>query len=717
MEHYKNQDAIDKARITYIVTFPSDVREEEVVNMLRQISGSISSRSTFLSKRTIVFETWASDTEILHRLTMHWKDAEFIIPQLHGLVNGVGTEREEFGRPESKWKDAAEFVVKESYKPFNISNRASMADSIMHNFTNLQKGESAVWQWHITPINRPKRSFLNDLIGSPQPSDEDMAMEKAKFAEPNYKASFRVAANASTVERAQHIVHLISQPLASTERFRRSKMPTKVEWLTQSIAEAETPLFFTSQLNALEILPFLGWPIGSTHVPGLSRGAMRHLPPTESIPREGRRLGDSTLSGKERPIAMSHQAGTTHTAVFGGNGVGKTTLMANMAKQDMDAGHGVIVIEAKGDLFYEVLDYVPRDRLDDVVIIDFMNNLNPVGLNILDQGNPRTVIDELVELFQFKYNDKGVWFRELMYHGLMTLHEYPGMTFNDLSTLISPKDDDEVEWAKDIIKGVKDKEIKRFWHRWNALSDSDKHKHSEVVESRIWQIVGRIEPRYLFGQAESSFKAEDIIKNNKILLVNLAGVPKESAEIVGTLLLNALWGAAQRTPPEKANFLYMDEFQMFADLPMGFDDVLALARKFKLGMVVATQYVERLPSHLQQAIKANARTKVIFQSSAEGAAIWAREFGSKEIDASAITNLKAHMAIARINTDAGVSSPVTLRTKAPATKAGYALEAIKRSNGKYGRSVASIEAAEVARRQPRPSDESRRPAVRSRKLN
>lgn len=703
------QRELDSRRKTYKVTFPSEVKPQELLNVLRQISGHLNTRETLLAVPTFVIETWANDREIIHRISIPWQDADYIINQLQGLMPGIGTELEK-GRPFKQWDAVAEYKVYQSGRPIPVKDAQSMTTSSLLEFSQLEKGESALHQWILTPFRAPRRPAEADT------PKEVLHAYDTKFAEPNFIGTFRIAANAHTRIRAEHIIALVDRPIRSTGRFSKAFTWNK-DKLRNAVSEASSPWRLGIQVSATELIAFMSWPLGSPLIAGLPHGAMRHLPPTESIPREGRRLGDSTLSGKERPIAMSHEAAATHAALFGGTGVGKTTLMANMAKQDMEAGHGVIVIEAKGDLFYEVLDYVPRDRLDDVVIIDFMNNLHPVGFNILDQGNPRTVIDELVELFQHKYLDKGVWFRELMYHGLMTLHENPGMTFNDLSTLISPKDDDEVAWSKDVIKRVKDKEIKRFWHRWNALSDSDRHKHSEVVESRIWQIVGRIEPRYLFGQADSSFKAEDIIRNNKILLVNLAGVPKESAEIVGTLLLNALWGAAQRTPPEKENYLYMDEFQMFADLPMGFDDVLALARKFKLGMVVATQYVERLPAHLQQAIKANARTKVIFQSSAEGAAIWAREFGSKEIDASAITNLKAHMAIARINTDAGVSSPVTIKTKAPATKAGYAIEAIKRSNSKYGRTVASIEAAEVTRRTPRPSDESRRPAVRSRKLN
>jgi hypothetical protein len=705
-----NQTELDRNRKTYLITFPAELKTPELLNWLRQVSGSIN-RKSLLTIPTMVFETWANDREIIHRLSMPWQDADYIIGQLHAMMPGIGAIPDE-ARPKTKWGHAREFRINKTEHPVIVKDSLAMSVSMLKTLEQLEKKESAVLQWVISPTkgSKPTQSLtvMEALLGVPPLSNEQVASLKAKHDEPNFIGSFRIGVNAATPARGKHLLNLFARPLSSTGRFQKV-FSFNERALSEAITAATSPFLYNCQVSASELLSFMTWPLGSPLIAGLPSGATRHLPPTEAILREGRILGLSTYPGTERPIAQSHSAAATHTFVGGSNGVGKTTLMANMAKQDMEAGHGLIVLEAKGDLFYDVLDYVPPNRLDDVVIIDFTNGLYPVGFNLLDQGNPRTVIDELVELFQFKYKDNGIWFRELMFHGLMTLATVKGLTFNDLSPLISPRDAEERAWAGEIMKGVKDRELVKFWQRWNQLKESERAQYSAVVENRIWQIIGRVEPRYLFGQAISSFQAEDIIRQNKILLVNLSGVPKESAEIVGTLLFNAIWEAAQRVQVEKENYVYLDEFQMFADIPMGFDDVLALARKFKLGMVLATQYVERLPQNLSQAIKANARTKIIFQTNAEGANIWQHEFGSKAVDKSDITNLKAYQAIARINTDSGISSPVTIKTLPPAKKAGFAKAATLRSNEKYGRRVADIERQETERRKAATTPKAQRP--------
>jgi hypothetical protein len=713
LSHVMSQKLLDRQRITYRITFPADVKQTELLNWLRQISSTLTGQS-LMGLPTMVFETWADDREIIHTLSLPWQDADYIINQLQGLMPGVGTIKEQYGRPHKEWTYATEYGIRQTQLPITIKDPQSMANSTLMNLNNIRQGESVLLQWIVTPTSPPRRTMVDGLIGIPQPSKEAQDALKLKFEEPNFIGTFRIGAMAETKNRAKHLVALTHRPMKSTGRFGRVFHWTS-DKVVESLTLARTPYKQSAQVSAAELMPFLSWPLGSPLIAGLPQGVARHLPPTEAIAREGIQLGQSTYPGRERVVAMTPTAMTTHTFIGGLTGVGKTTLMGNMATQVMEAGHGLVVLEAKGDLFHEVLDRIPPNRLDEAIIIDFTDGLKPVGFNILDQGNPRTVIDELVELFQHKYADKGVWFRELMFHGLMTLHEYPGMTFNDLSTLVSPKDDEEAAWAKKIIAGVKDRELKKFWHRWKALSENDRRKHAEVVESRIWQLIGRIEPRYLFGQSQSSFQAEDVIRGNKILLINLAGVPKESAEIVGTLMLNALWGAAQRVPATLPNHLFMDEFQMFANLPMGFDDVLALARKYQFCVTSATQYVERLPENLKQAIRANARNKIIFQSSAGDAAIWQREFGSRSIEQAELVNLKAHMAVARLNTDTGISSPVTIKTFAPRRPTGVAREVVQRSNMKYGRSIVEIQQEEALRREP-PANPQKRPSIGKRKL-
>lgn len=702
-----SQRELDDNRRTYSVSFPSELGDGDVLNWLRQIGSTLHTRSTFRATPTLVFETLATDRDIKHYLTIPWQDADYIVGQLHGLVPGINVSPAEHGRPVSSWEYAEDFDLTRADEAVNVPAAGSLSTSILLTLGGLEVGESVLMQWIISPLGKrhatDKQLATTEFelrafrYGDPRLDPKAIAAKRAKLEEPNFLACLRIAGNGSTPLRAEHLVANAYRPMRSLGRFKRAVVFNR-QGLIQKTATATSPKRYGAKLSANELVPLLTWPIGNQMIPGLPRGAARHLPASELIPREGRLIGSTTLPGRERPVALDYVSSLTHTFIGGGTGVGKTTLMANLARQDMENGHGVVVIEPKGDLFHEVMNNVPQHRRKDVIAIDFTNGLRPVGFNILDQGNPRTVVDELVDLFQYKYKDNGVWFRELMFHGLLTLAATPGLTFNDLRPLVAPKTPEEEQWSKDTTQSAHDRELTHFWARWWGLTQDERNRYSQSLENRIWQLISRIEPRYLFGQSTSSFKMDDVVRNNQILLINLAGIPKESKEIVGTLLFNALWTSAQNVPTDKSNFVYMDEFQMFADIPMGLDDVLALARKYKLGMVAATQYVERLPSHLQQAVKANMRNKIILNSSEESASIWSREFGQTAVASNDIINLPAYTAVARINTPDGMSTPFTLKTMKPPMPYNSRHEVARLSMEQHGRSIKDIEAAEVARR-------------------
>jgi hypothetical protein len=226
--------------------------------------------------------------------------------------------------------------------------------------------------------------------------------------------------------------------------------------------------------------------------------------------------------------------------------------------------------------------------------------------------------------------------------------------------------------------------------------------------NRAWQLVSRPEARYIIGQSQSSFKMADVLAGNKILLVSLAGLPTETASLLGTLLVNALWTAAQTMTPDKPNFLYLDEFQLMTRLPMGLDDMLARARKHKLGVVLGTQYLEDLPMELKNAVINNARSRVIFQSSAKEARTWQQEMGRQYVTENDITRLPRYEAYAQLVTDSGVGQPVTLHALKPLPTTGVAKEAIAISQHKYGKPLADVEAQMVARRKGTPTKKSNR---------
>jgi hypothetical protein len=543
-------------------------------------------------------------------------------------------------------------------------------------------------------------------------ADRDEVNERrAKLEEPNVMAVLRVAAYASTPIRANHLIYKVRHSLGQTRtgatRFKRRV--TSNEGLRRRIDHAAAPLIFPMQLSAPEFSALVAWPIGNPFVSGLPQSLSRHLPAPQQVPRDGRVIGRSNFPGNERPVAVSFDDARKHVHVIGPTGVGKSVLLANMMKQDMEAGYGVILIENKGDLFRAAMRYVPQNRLNDVIVMDVRDKLTPVGFNILNQGDPRIVVDELSNLFEHIYDTKSVWTRELLYFGLQTLIEQPGYTFVDLATLIMPRTKDEVDWA-DAMRRTKDVEVRRFWQRFEMQRRDAQDRMAQPLMDRVWQLIGRPEIRNIIGQAESSFLMKDVIKDNKILLVNLQDIATETASLTGTLLMNAVWHAVKTTQWDKPTFLYLDEFQDFVNLPLSPEDMLAKARSFGLGMTLAHQHLVQLPTDLKQAVLANARTKIVFQTTNEDARTMSREFGNSVADQD-FMNLGRYETVVRVATGEGVSAPLTVATNAPAKPNSDEHYVARISRDRYGRRIENVYAEMENRYKPPEKPDKRRPNI------
>jgi hypothetical protein len=412
-----------------------------------------------------------------------------------------------------------------------------------------------------------------------------------------------------------------------------------------------------------------------------------------------------------RPIAQPYAEAVKHMYCCGPIGSGKTTMLANMFRQDVENNYGAVLLESKGDLFHAALEYIPASRIEDVIVLDVTDTSRPVGFNILNQGNPRVVIDEITALFDYLYGDtRSVWTREVMYHGLRTLVTDPKLTFIDLAPLLVPMNDVEYAWRDDLIRELKDRELRNFWQRFENQPRAAQDRITQPVMDRIWQLNARPEIRHIIGQSESSFQMADVVANNKILLVNLSGLARDTASLTGTLVMNSLWHAVKSVRAAQPNYLYLDEFQDFLNLPVDPQDLLAKSRSFGLGMVLAHQHLGQLSTDMRGAIMANTRSKLVFQTSADDARAMAREFGDAVKDDD-FMHLGKHEAIARVSTSDGVSPPFTLVTNPPA--AGYgktkAVQYVSRQT--YGRDVREVEAEIEKRRGPGDGPKRRPPTI------
>jgi hypothetical protein len=704
----------DKTRV-FELAFPADLSAKQVLAWVNATSGLlVSGPARLFGVRWYILELWATDTGFSYRLKAPRSYAEFLANQLRTLVPGASvTPLTPKAAP--AWSAAVELGLRTPHQTLHIPDPGAVSTSLLAALREIRRGETCCLQWVLSPAlhERPPapsrqgnsfKFFGEEAVPKLHAPDNDrLTDQRDKLNCPNLLGVLRIAVAADANQRAKHLLGSVLTSLGSVRSrhnsLRPRLLPTSI--VSRRLDQATVPLLHPIQLSSTQALGLFGWPIGAPLIAGLPQARTRHLPATEAIARTGRVLAVSNFPGSERPLALSVADSCKHLHVIGPTGTGKTVLLVNLAANDMEQGRGVVVIEAKGGdqgLFPLVLERVPAKRLDDVIILDVTDTDFPVGFNILHQGQERAVVEELCGLFEYLYREtRGVWTREVLYHGLSTLITKPENTFVDLAPLLVPLNDHEEAWREDLISSLTDRELKNFWQRFLGQPSGTQLRIAQPVMDRIWQLNARPEIRHIIGQSTSSFTMSDVVRENKVLLVNLAGLGKDTASLAGTLLMHALWRAIQGTPHKQPLFLYLDEFQDFLQLPIDPADLFAKARGFRMGITAAHQDLGQLPVDLRQAVLANARSKVVFQTAADDARTFAREFG-RTVSEEDFLHLGQFEVLMRLATSDGVSQPVTGVTKPPLPKTGLEAEARNRSRQRYGRSLAEVEAAIDARR-------------------
>ncbi|MEC3978145.1 type IV secretory system conjugative DNA transfer family protein [Amycolatopsis sp. H20-H5] len=687
------------------MTLPASLPENQVQAWLQSLGGIRHSAVLGLELR-------ATDHGLAHHLVIPHDQADYVVSQLRSLVPGVRVVPVAV-QPAPAWTVAIELGLTDLLRTLRIPSPEQLSTSLLASVQGLRSGEMVLLQWVVTPARpeTPPPAGTNDRSGtwrSPThggATDGDSMDKRAKLSEPNFLAVLRIAVHAGGESRAGHLLNHVRSGLTSANavaiRFRRKPLVTKAR-VAMRIEQASGSLLYGAQLSVSELTGLIAWPIGSPHVAGLPQGRTRQLPATAAIPKAGRVIGRSNFPGAERPLAVSYPDATKHLHVIGPTGTGKTTLLTNMVAQDMQQGYGVIVLESKGDLFTAALDRVPRRRIKDVIVLDVNDTAFPVGFNVLNSGSSHAAVDELSALITGIYGDHGgVYTPMIMYYGLHALAETTDSTFIDLPTLLTPQGSEEIAWRDQLVQRLHNRDVRQFWERYLDDKNRERDRMAAPVHNRVWQLAVRPEIRNIIGQSRSSFTFDDVLTSGKILLINLNGVRvgEQTASLVGTLLMNSLYTAVRTVRMTKPAFLYLDEFQDFVNLPVNAADMLAKTRSFGLGLVLAHQDLDQLSKvrGLEQAVLANARSKLVFQTSARDARVMQREFG-RLVDEDDFINLGAHEALARIATTDGVSAPITLVANPPTKPVGFGNAVRAASRSAYGRPLAQVEAEIEARR-------------------
>jgi hypothetical protein len=461
-------------------------------------------------------------------------------------------------------------------------------------------------------------------------------------------------------------------------------------------------------LNASELTALVGFPLGGQPVPGLVRGGCRQLAPSPEIPSTGRVLAHATFPGIERSLALSPADSLHHLHLIGPTGVGKSTLLLNLIAQDMAAGAGVVVIDPKGDLVAEALERVPASRVDEVSVLDPTDEERPVGFNLLAGANGahELGVDAVVSIFHDLF--PAFWgprTDDILRAALLTLLTEPGMTLCEVPLLLL-----DPSFRRRLVGRAEDWVLKQFWGWYEGLSEGERAAAIGPVMNKLRAVLLRRRIRNVIGQADGGLDLDQVVAGGHILFVPLTKglLGEEASALVGSLVVTRLWQAVQRRaglPIEQRPpiFAHVDEVQDYLRLPTDLGDVLAQARGLGLGLTLAHQHLGQLPVALRRAVMANARSRVIFQTSADDARVLAREL-APYLEADDLRGLGPHEVVATLAIGARVAPPATGITLPPPPSTGMGKVARERSREQFGRDRAEVEAAIRRRQEGRPDD-------------
>lgn len=385
-----------------------------------------------------------------------------------------------------------------------------------------------------------------------------------------------------------------------------------------------------------------------------------------------------------------------HMYVIGKTGMGKTTMLENMVLSDMYAGHGFALVDPHGDFAEKMIDFVPPHRINDIVYFNPSDLENPIGFNILETVNPEhkhLIVAGLMGVFKKIWVDQ--WSARMEYllnNAILALMDCPGSTLLGVNRIFA-----DAVYRKKVVAQIKDPVVKAFWvDEYAKYTDKFASEATAAIQNKIGQFLSASVIRNIVAQVKSTINIREIMDSGKILLVNLSKgrIGEDNSRLLGGMMVTKIQlSAMERVDmPESERrdfFLYVDEFQNFAT--ESFANILSEARKYRLGLIMAHQYIEQLSEEVAAAVFGNVGTLVVFRVGAPDAEILEKEFDPYFLMAD-LVNLPKFQIYLRLMIDGVASTPFSATTLAPiATRTGSTEKVINISREHYGRSRQVIE--------------------------
>lgn len=670
-----------RSLVRYKLSLPRDLTKVEVASWLGQLSAiTVPGRWILLPPVPVGLEIEATSHGITHFVLIPEAREAAVLGSLRAALPRVRVELAEETSEPPAFQAAAELRLTNLWTPLAEDRVESAATAQLAALQPLPSGAIVRVQWLLVGARAATGSagiadVLGWLMGSPRDDRDNERDTSKKQRHPLLIATGRVAVYEPTTGHAYGIMHRIAAAFrilnAPGVEVRRRHLPSRL--VRRRITRPTMPFAqWPVLVNAVEAVGLVGLPLNGPALPGLRLGVARQVPLSPASPRTGVIIGESTYPGTRRSLALKPDDRLRHAYVLGPTGVGKSTLIANMALQDIAAGSGVVVVDPKGDLIDEILSRFPDERRDDIVLLDPASTC-PVGLNPLRaRGDEHqrelaaeTTVHILHDIFRANWGPRT---DDLLRAAMQSLVQVPAPNGQPFTLCEVPELLINPALRRYVAgHGRLDERWREYWQWYDSLSEGERLAAIGAPLNKLRAFSTRTSLRLVLGQSEG-FDFTEIFTRRKVLLVPLAKgqIGTEAATLLGSLLVGALWQAtlarsAAPTERRRPVFAYLDEFQDIVRLTDDIADMLAQARGLGLSLTLAHQYAKQIPEKTRAAVLGTARSQIFFQMEYDDAILLDKRV-APTLSAADLMGLATHEIAARLCVDGQTLAPVTGRT-------------------------------------------------------
>ena len=673
---YKGREKYALDFVTLLVRLPKD--NEIKIDAAEQMFASLYSVkheglfSWMKMEDLFAFEIVALKDDISFYINCPRKIRDLVEKQVHGTYPGAEiTEKDEINIFSEKGRVAFSALRLEKANHFPIKTYKDLPTDglslITSALSKLQEGEGAVIQILLQPEGhswqKKGRGYMKDE--KKRESDPEKATYKHdpkqmesienKTSKPGFRVSIRVVISSPNEYAAQshlsNIVAAFAQFGSQFNNFKKSRLFFKHLFMIDFIYRY-MPIIKRSTLilNSEELATIFHFPnktIETHHIAWLNA---KSAPAPASIPKSGLRIGKSVYRGQEQEIFMNTDDRRRHMYIIGKTGTGKSEFLKEMILQDIEAGRGVCAIDPHGEFVEDLLELMPPERAEDVIYFNPSDLDRPMGMNMMEvdtEEQQHFVVNSIISLMYKLYDPHktgiiGPRFEHAIRNAMLTIMYKKGTTFIELVRIMT-----DPKYVDEMLPYVKDPIVRRYWTDQIAQT-ADFHK-SEVLDyivSKFGKFITNKTMRNIIGQSDSSFNMRAVMDEQKIFLANLSkGVlGEEDAKFLGLILVPKVLTAAMsraNLPMEQRKdfFLYVDEFQNYAT--EDFAVILSEARKYRLNLIVANQFVSQIDEDVKNAVFGNVGTMVSFRVGVPDANFLQHEF-SPTFNEHDLTNIEKY---------------------------------------------------------------------------